>query len=172
MGGSPCKIRQCSRRSRPGRRRRSRGSRCSTSLSSRQAVLHRGAGVARRRRRQGGGINRGEPGRWGSSERADADLTYFIYYNLNKRSVTCNLKSEEGKALLRRMIEKADVVIENMAPGNPRAWLRLAAPARAQPAADLRPGEGLRAGEPARQLPVVRHDRPGDGRHDGRERPS
>ena len=61
--------------------------------------------------------NRGEPGRWGSSERADADSTYFIYYNLNKRSVTCNLKSEEGKALLRRMIEKADVVIENMAPG-------------------------------------------------------
>jgi len=64
--------------------------------------------------------NRGEPGRWGLSERADADSTYFIYYNLNKRSVTCNLKSEEGKALLRRMIAKADVLIENMAPGNPR----------------------------------------------------
>src|SRR5437763_586384 len=61
--------------------------------------------------------NRGEPGRWGSSDRADADSHYFIYYNLNKRSVTCNLKSEEGKALLRRMIAKADVVIENMAPG-------------------------------------------------------
>ena len=61
--------------------------------------------------------NRGEPGRWGSSDRPDADSTYFIYYNLNKRSVTCNLKSEEGKALLRQMIEKADVVIENMAPG-------------------------------------------------------
>jgi len=61
--------------------------------------------------------NRGEPGRWGLSDRADADSTYFIYYNLNKRSVTCNLKSEEGKALLRRMIAKADVLIENMAPG-------------------------------------------------------
>ena len=61
--------------------------------------------------------NRGEPGRWGLSERADADSTYFIYYNLNKRSVTCNLKSDEGKALLRRMIAKADVLIENMAPG-------------------------------------------------------
>src|SRR5215468_6393031 len=59
----------------------------------------------------------GEPGRWGFSDRSDADSTYFIYYNLNKRSVTCNLKSEEGKALLRRMIAKADVVIENMAPG-------------------------------------------------------
>src|SRR5450631_2228341 len=61
--------------------------------------------------------NRGEPGRWGLSDRADADSTYFIYYNLNKRSVTCNLKSEEGKTLLRRMIAKADVLIENMAPG-------------------------------------------------------
>ena len=61
--------------------------------------------------------NRGEPGRWGMSDRADADSHYFIYYNLNKRSVTCNLKSEEGKALLTKMIGHADVLIENMAPG-------------------------------------------------------
>jgi len=61
--------------------------------------------------------NRGEPGRWGFSDREDADSHYFIYYNLNKRSVTCNLKSEDGKALLTRMIAKADVLIENMAPG-------------------------------------------------------
>src|SRR5437588_118934 len=61
--------------------------------------------------------NRGEPGRWGFSDRSDADSHYFIYYNLNKRSITCNLKTDEGKALLRRMIEKADVLVENMAPG-------------------------------------------------------
>src|SRR5258707_35963 len=61
--------------------------------------------------------HRGEPGRWGTTDRADADSHYFIYYNLNKRSVTCNLKSDGGKALLRRMIGKADVLIENMAPG-------------------------------------------------------
>lgn len=60
---------------------------------------------------------RGEPGRWGNSDRPDADSHYFIYYNLNKRSITCNLKSEEGKALLARMIGQADVLIENMAPG-------------------------------------------------------
>ena len=60
---------------------------------------------------------RGEPGRWGFSDRPDADAHYFIYYNLNKRSVTCNLKSDEGKALLTRLIGKVDVVIENMAPG-------------------------------------------------------
>ncbi len=60
---------------------------------------------------------RGEPGRWGFSNRPDADSHYFIFYNLNKRSVTCNLKSEEGKGLLVQLIENVDVVIENMAPG-------------------------------------------------------
>ena len=60
---------------------------------------------------------RGEPGRWGMSDRKDADSTYFIYYNLNKRGVTCNLKTDEGKALLARMVENADVLVENMAPG-------------------------------------------------------
>jgi formyl-CoA transferase len=61
--------------------------------------------------------NRGEPGRWGSTDRPGVDSHYFIYYNLNKRSITCNLKSEEGKALLTRMIAQADVLVENMAPG-------------------------------------------------------
>ena len=60
---------------------------------------------------------RGEPGRWGFTNQPGADAHYFIYYNLNKRSITCNLKSEEGKDLLARMIKQVDVVIENMAPG-------------------------------------------------------
>jgi len=60
---------------------------------------------------------RGEPGRWGFSDRPDADAHYFIYYNLNKRSITCNLKTDEGKDLLKRLIAKVDIVIENMAPG-------------------------------------------------------
>jgi formyl-CoA transferase len=60
---------------------------------------------------------RGEPGRWGFSDQPGVDSNYFLYFNLNKRSVTCNLKDEEGKALLTRLIEQADVVIENMAPG-------------------------------------------------------
>ena len=43
---------------------------------------------------------RGEPGRWSFSDQPNVDANYFIYYTLNKRSITCNLKSEEGKALL------------------------------------------------------------------------
>src|SRR5713226_5512258 len=61
--------------------------------------------------------NRGEPGRWGPTDRPGTDSHYFIYYNLNKRSITCNLKTDEGKALLTRLIGKADVLVENMAPG-------------------------------------------------------
>ena len=35
----------------------------------------------------------------------------------NKKSVTCNLKSERGLALVKRMIAEADVFIENFGPG-------------------------------------------------------
>jgi crotonobetainyl-CoA:carnitine CoA-transferase CaiB-like acyl-CoA transferase len=37
--------------------------------------------------------------------------------NRNKKSVTVDLKSEEGVALLRRLAERADVLIENFRPG-------------------------------------------------------
>ena len=60
---------------------------------------------------------RGEPGRWGFSNRPDADAHYFIFYNTNKKGITCNMKSPEGKALIEKMVKKVDVVIENMAPG-------------------------------------------------------
>jgi crotonobetainyl-CoA:carnitine CoA-transferase CaiB-like acyl-CoA transferase len=42
---------------------------------------------------------------------------FFPSFNRNKRSVALDLKSEEGVALAHRLIEKADVVIENYAPG-------------------------------------------------------
>ena len=43
------------------------------------------------------------------------DSYYFILLNANKRSVTCNLKDERGKALLRALIEQGDVFVENFA---------------------------------------------------------
>ena len=60
---------------------------------------------------------RGEPGRWSFTDKPGADANYFIYFNLNKRAITCNLKEQAGKDLLARLIAEADVVIENMAPG-------------------------------------------------------
>jgi formyl-CoA transferase len=59
----------------------------------------------------------GEQGRFASTDMPGADSHYFMLLNANKRSITCNLKSERGKALLRAMIPQADVFIENFAPG-------------------------------------------------------
>lgn len=59
----------------------------------------------------------GEQGRSASSERKDADSYYFMLLNANKRSATLNLKDERGKAMLRKLIAKADVFAENFAPG-------------------------------------------------------
>jgi CoA:oxalate CoA-transferase len=41
----------------------------------------------------------------------------FAMLNSNKKTVTLNLKSEEGKALLREMVAKADILVENFSPG-------------------------------------------------------
>lgn len=43
--------------------------------------------------------------------------TYYIAYNSGKRGMTLNLKSEEGKEILSKLILKADVLIENFRPG-------------------------------------------------------
>ena len=60
----------------------------------------------------------GEPGRvLGSGPAPGADAYYFMIYNANKKSVTVNLKSERGLALVKEMAKKANVMIENMAPG-------------------------------------------------------
>lgn len=42
---------------------------------------------------------------------------YFANYNRNKRSVTLDLYSQEGKDILREMIPRCDVIIENYRPG-------------------------------------------------------
>ena len=60
---------------------------------------------------------RGDSGRYGSTDKAGVDSHYFILLNANKRSVTCDLKSERGREILKKLIAHADVVIENMAPG-------------------------------------------------------
>ena len=43
--------------------------------------------------------------------------TSFLAQNSNKRSVTLNLKEEEGKEIFRRLVKDADVVVENFRPG-------------------------------------------------------
>jgi formyl-CoA transferase len=59
----------------------------------------------------------GDQGRVASSEQPGVDSYYFLLLNANKRSVTCNLKHPRGRELLCRLIEHADVFIENYGPG-------------------------------------------------------
>src|SRR6201994_2804450 len=60
--------------------------------------------------------NKGEQGR-GASTVAGMDSFYFMALNSNKQSVTANLKSDKGRELVLKLAEKADVFVENFAPG-------------------------------------------------------
>ena len=42
---------------------------------------------------------------------------FFAGFNRNKRSIALDLKSEEGREVAHKLVETADVVIENYAPG-------------------------------------------------------
>ena len=47
----------------------------------------------------------------------DVDSLYFTMLNANKRSLTLNTKTDEGKAIFTKLIEHCDVMVENFAPG-------------------------------------------------------
>ncbi|MDT0499938.1 MULTISPECIES: CoA transferase [unclassified Halomonas] len=47
----------------------------------------------------------------------DGESWYFAQFNRNKRSLTLDLRSDEGKQILHRLLEDADVLVENFRPG-------------------------------------------------------
>jgi formyl-CoA transferase len=47
----------------------------------------------------------------------DVDSLYFTMLNHNKRSVTLDTKSENGKKVLEKLVKYCDVLVENFAPG-------------------------------------------------------
>lgn len=59
----------------------------------------------------------GDQGRYLITEKPELDSPYFLLLNANKKSVTLNLKSEKGKALLKQLVPHFDVMIENYGPG-------------------------------------------------------
>lgn len=48
----------------------------------------------------------------------DVDSYGFLIMNMNKKSITCNMKKPEGLALIKGLLKQADVIVENMGPGS------------------------------------------------------
>ena len=62
----------------------------------------------------------GDPSRQSRSVTlADDDSAYFQAFNLAKKSVTLNLKSDEGRALFHELVKKSDVVWNNLRGSQP-----------------------------------------------------
>lgn len=59
----------------------------------------------------------GEPGRYAHANIPGEDAWYFLQLNANKKSITVNLRHEEGKMLVKQLSAEADVFVENFGPG-------------------------------------------------------
>jgi CoA:oxalate CoA-transferase len=87
-------------------------------LSGPFATLHLsllGADVIKIENPDGGDLAR----KLGNVPRYNKELlgTSFLAQNANKKSLTLNLKDEEGKLIFRKLVKTADVVVENFRPG-------------------------------------------------------
>ena len=111
-------------------------------------------------------LKTGDPGR--RLQAGNNDPWYFHQFNANKKSVTLNLKSARGPGDCPALLKKADVTIENMAPGTIE---RLGS--GYNEVKKINPGincqvKGHR--KPVREEPRIRHDCAGGGRHLQRHR--
>jgi crotonobetainyl-CoA:carnitine CoA-transferase CaiB-like acyl-CoA transferase len=59
----------------------------------------------------------GDVARTNMRDKANSDSLFFLILNANKRSLTLNLKSEDGKRLFKEVIAQSDVLLENFGPG-------------------------------------------------------
>ncbi|MGO2171844.1 MAG: CaiB/BaiF CoA transferase family protein [Micrococcaceae bacterium] len=60
----------------------------------------------------------GDPTRQWGPPFMGADATYFLAINRGKKSVTVDLKSEEGQRIIDQILADVDVVVENFRPGS------------------------------------------------------
>jgi formyl-CoA transferase len=71
-----------------------------------------GADVLKVERVDGGDITRHQ-----LRDIPNVDALYFTQLNSNKRSLALNTRTPEGKAILEKLIQKSDVLVENFGPG-------------------------------------------------------
>jgi formyl-CoA transferase len=64
----------------------------------------------------------GDPMRVWGREKAHGQSLWWPVVARNKKSVTLNLREEEGQAIARDLISKADFVLENFRPGTMERW--------------------------------------------------
>ncbi|MGQ9583379.1 MAG: CaiB/BaiF CoA transferase family protein [Thermoplasmatota archaeon] len=50
----------------------------------------------------------------------EGECGFFIIYNRGKKSITLDLKKEEAKQIVRELVKKCDVLVENFSPGTMR----------------------------------------------------
>ncbi|ETW93322.1 MAG: hypothetical protein ETSY2_51605, partial [Candidatus Entotheonella gemina] len=64
-------------------------------------------------------VNTGEPGRQqGQAAGVSGDSVFFFLHNTSKKSISLNMQHAEGQELFAQLVAKADVVVNNLAPGN------------------------------------------------------
>jgi CoA:oxalate CoA-transferase len=64
----------------------------------------------------------GDQSRWLPISRSDRRSAWFNAFNRGKRSVTLDLRREEGRDVFFRLVERSDVVISNFKPGTMDSW--------------------------------------------------
>jgi len=83
------------------------------------------------------------------------ESAYYMAFNRSKKSITVNLRSQEGQDLIRRLSAQADVVLENFPVGTLKRYgLDYASLSRLRQPLQGKPALGLRL------LHRVRHDGP------------
>jgi formyl-CoA transferase len=65
---------------------------------------------------------RGDPMREWGREKPHGKSLWWPVVARNKKSVTCDLRQPEGQALIRKLIDTADIVVENFRPGTLERW--------------------------------------------------
>ena len=64
----------------------------------------------------------GDPMREWGAEKPHGKQLWFPVLARNKKSVTLNAREAEGQAIVRRLVENADIVLENFRPGTMERW--------------------------------------------------
>jgi formyl-CoA transferase len=59
----------------------------------------------------------GDVARTVHADKQGSDSLFFLLFNANKRSLTLNLKTGEGKRLFKQVVGQSDVLLENFGPG-------------------------------------------------------